>query len=818
MSEHSDLSSSLPQQIEHLRNAIEPRQSEDPGRTSLYVDLAICLWRYYNQTGSLEAHEEMFEISFKLAAGMWINPSLLLCCFHLTHLLKSRYEEALNDVMILDQAVELGRATVEICPLDHKVRADSCILLASLLMLRYDKTGSNVLLVEVVELERQALDLCNAAHPSRAMACESLALSYKRCYHRTGDIILLDEAITLEREALALRPSHHPDRHKACRHLAHSLMLRHGIQDATNPLNEIVELQREVLALLPADHPDRGMPCTNLALCLKTRCRRTGDVSLLDEAIALEREALNYRSTVYCLDQAVPCVNLAMSLIMRYENTGDVSLLNEAIGLGRKALSLRPVGHSERVATCSSLAVSLVTCYEHTQDIALLDEAIKLDREAYGLCPARHSNRSVTCENLAVLISLRYDRTGEVALLDEAIKLHREALDLRPAGNSDQAEACLNLAVSLTMHYFQSEDVALLDEVIKLHEQALQYGLTNTAWRKLTALCSIHLRSETPHFSLQKAIGYLQHSCENPVDNLQSFMVEVTKRLRTIWLLPRRWTSETTSSLLGIYAELIDRLPMMAGFVLDTPSRLQTLRSFSHIGQDACIAALLAGQLCKAVELLDHAHGVVWAQALHQRDPQLQGVSPELARELIQLLRAIAVPVQSSGLIESRVSGQDIRHEQNTRIRAILHEIRGVPGLERFMLGSTFDMLRNAAHEHPIAILVAAENHVFALIMPSSSQESPDVLRLSLTWEDLRSFADSAARGAFRYRGGSQDIGTDASPDKEQFISVTGTDRAMRPGSRSSYQGPLSQLWSLVVKPVLIHLGLPVGQCYTSIA
>jgi tetratricopeptide (TPR) repeat protein len=810
MPEHPEIPSSLLQQIEHLRHAVKSCQSEDPGRTNLYVDLAICLWRYYKQTDSLEAHEEMFEVSRELAAGTWTSPSWLLCCANLALLLKSRYEKDLSDVMILDQAIELGRATVEICSLDDKARADSCILLASLLDLRYDQTGYDFLLAEAVELERQALDACFTGHPSRSTACGHLALSLKKRYKQIGDSALFDEAITLEREALALRPSHHPDRYMACKNLAQSLILWYGMEDA-NQLNEIIELEHEVLALLPADHPDRAIPCTNLALCLKTRCRRTGDISLLDEAIALEREALNYRSTIYRHDQAVPCVNLAMSLIMRYEHTGDASLLNESIELGKTAVSLSPVGHSERATTCSNLAVSLRTCYAQTKNIAFLDEAIKLDREAYDLCPAHHFSRSSACGNLATSVAIRYDQTGEVGLLDEAIKLHREALDLRPVRNPDRAESCLNLAVSLTMHYHQSEDVVLLDEVIKLHEQALQCGLTNDAWRSLGALCSIHLLPRTPYFSLQQAIGYLQRSCENPVDNLQIFMVEVTKRLRTIWLFPNRWTSETTASLLGIYAELIDRLPMMAGFLLDTPSRLQTLRSFSHIGRDACIAAVQVKRPCDALELLDHAHGVVWAQALHQRDPPLRGVSPELAQELRNLLHAIAVPMQSSGLVNSHRTAQDVRHAQNTRIQVILREIRALPGLERFMRGSTFDMLRNAAHEHAVVVLVEAHGYVFAVIMSSSSQEGPDVLPLDWTQDDTQLLADFAGQIHAKYRVGSRDLAAGELHQDVPLADLPGSDRSMKPGNwRASHPSPLAKLWSAVVKPVLTHLGLVV--------
>jgi hypothetical protein len=185
------------------------------------------------------------------------------------------------------------------------------------------------------------------------------------------------------------------------------------------------------------------------------------------------------------------------------------------------------------------------------------------------------------------------------------------------------------------------------------------------------------------------------------------------------------------------------------------------------------------------VTLLDRAHGVVWNQALHQRDPQMEGVPKHLASELEDLLRAIAVfPPADPARVPDLL--QDLYYRQTTRAQAILREIRAMPGLARFMLGSTYETLRKAARDHPVVVLVAARDHAFALVMPSSSHADPDTLRLNIANDTLRSFSDSVRHSNMR------------------------SWRQMPPGDHPTRRNPLAELWLSVVKLVLTHLDLTV--------
>jgi CHAT domain-containing protein len=319
------------------------------------------------------------------------------------------------------------------------------------------------------------------------------------------------------------------------------------------------------------------------------------------------------------------------------------------------------------------------------------------------------------------------------------------------------------------------------------------------AWRSYLCLSQLHMIADTSVFSIERALRYLDLSFGREVDNIHHFIPYTTIILSRLWDASSAWASDTPLRLCNMYAQLIDRLPLVAGFVLDTTSRLQTLKSTHHIGTDACVVAILAEQPSQAIELLDRAHGIVWAQALHQRDPQMEGAPSELAAELAGHLRAIAAhaSMQLDG------SHQDGRHKQNTRIQAILQEIRATPGSERFMLGNTYATLRKAAHKHPVIVLVAGRGHAFALIMSNAAQDQPHTLRLQLTSDDVSALRLSAELAGLRSRADSMRGG-----EPETRLGL-GSRRIEVDVNHKPHQ-VLAELWRKVTQPVINYLQLEV--------
>jgi hypothetical protein len=696
--------------------------------------------------------------------------------------------------------IQNAREALASSPLDHPDRAERAASLGYHLWIRYNHTGDISIINEAIEVERDALALQPPGHPDRARSCTNLGSSLRVCYEQTGNVTQLDEAIELNREALALRPPGHPDRARSCANLGSLLSVRYQQTGDGALLDQAIDLNREALALRPPGHPDRAWSCANLGSSLCLRYEQTGDDALLDEVIELEREALVLLPLGHP-DRACSCANLGASLHMRYQQSGNVTQLDEAIELNREALALRPPGHPDRARSCVNLGISLSARYKQTGDIALLDEAIEVQHEALALRPPDHPDRAWSCGNLGSLLYVRYEQTGDVALLDEAIKLNREALALQPLGDSDRADTCAKVGSLLSVRYQQTGDGAMLDEAIEACIHASEHASASRAWYSLIQLSRMHLLRDSPHYSVSKALDYLQQSFQHEVANIHNFISHACYNFALVWDNSGVWNPHIIALLAEVYVKMVHRLPLVAGFILDTPSRLRYLKSTRQIGSDACVAALLAQQPATAVTLIDRAHGVVWSQALHQRDPQMEGAPASLSAELEGLLSAIATrpPVDPAGLPDQHGT-QDLRYRQNTRIQTILRQIRAMPGLSHFMLGSTYETLREVARNHPVVVLVAARGHAFALIMSGAGETEPHALSLTLTSDDLWSLRGSAEQAGLRSRADTRDGHTDARV-RVQISKMNIYHQPLR---------VLADIWRKIVKPVIDYLQLKV--------
>jgi hypothetical protein len=433
----------------------------------------------------------------------------------------------------------------------------------------------------------------------------------------------------------------------------------------------------------------------------------------------------------------------------------------------------------------------------------LLDEIIELHREALALQPTGHPYRAHSCNNLASALYTRHQETGDTALFDETITLRREALALLPLGHPLRGQCCFNLAQILLIGYEKMKDATFMDEALSLARESVSCSSPSALGQRLLILCHIHLEEGSPRFSVPDATAYLSLASTSDPDSVTQFMQLMQDCLDSMWSVHGAWTADTPLTLLDVYSNLIAKLPRMTGFAIDTTSQLVALKSVRSFGSDACIAAVMSGRPCQAIKLIDHAHGVIWAQALNQRDPHLQDLPKDLASELETLLHAVSVPVspdiiRSSEPATRYLSPEDLRHQQNSRIQTILTEVRAIPGLEQFMLGNTYAQLRKAACKHPVVVLVAARGLVYALIISDSAADSPHPLSLRISSDRLSSLCDYAGRAGLRNGQAMYPL-----DDNARLVLA-------KPTKTTESTVMLSDLWLYVVKPVLDHLQLQV--------
>ena len=372
----------------------------------------------------------------------------------------------------LEDAIVLNQEALDLCPQGHPERSISLNNLAVGLFIRFTQLGGMQDLDVAIVLDREALDLFPQGHPDRSMSLNNLAVRLSARYEQLGGMEDLDEAIVLDQQALHLRPQGHPDRSMSLNNLADDLFTRYNQLGGMQDLDEAIILDREALDLRPKGHPDRSMSLNNLAVRLSTRYNQVGRMQDLGEAIVLGREALNLRPQGHP-DRSMSLNNLAIHLYTRYKQLGGMEDLNEAIVFDREALNLRPQGHPDRPMSLNNLAVHLSTRYNQLGGMEDLDEAIILNREALHLRPQEHPHRSMFLNNLAIVLFTRYKQLGGVVDLDEAIVLDREALDLRPQGHPNRSISLNNLAIRLSARYKQLGGMQDLNEAIVLDREAL---------------------------------------------------------------------------------------------------------------------------------------------------------------------------------------------------------------------------------------------------------------------------------------------------------------------------------------------------------
>jgi CHAT domain-containing protein/TPR repeat protein len=403
------------------------------------------------------------------------HPKRTVALTYLAVHLGDRYSQ-LGATRDLEEAIVLDREALSLRPRGHASRSSSLNNLAVDLSSRYKQFGTREDLEEAILLAREALDLCMEGHPDRSMSLNNLALCLSLRYNQLGVMQDLDEAIVLDREALDLYPQGHPDRSASLNNLSARLSSRYNQLGVMQDLDEAIALSREALDLCLQGHPLRSLSLNNFALHLSSRYKQLGAMHDLNEAVVLAREALDLCPQGHP-DRSMFLNNLSLYLSFRYKQLGAMQDLDEAIVLDREALDLRPQGHPDRSMSLINLAARLSSRYNQLGAMQDLNEAIFLNREAFDLCLQGHPHRSLSLNNLAHHLSSRHNQLGAMQDLDEAIILDREALDLYPQGHPDRSLSLNNLSLHLSLRHTQLGAMQDLDEAIVLNREGLDLCL-----------------------------------------------------------------------------------------------------------------------------------------------------------------------------------------------------------------------------------------------------------------------------------------------------------------------------------------------------
>jgi hypothetical protein len=201
------------------------------------------------------------------------------------------------------------------------------------------------------------------------------------------------------------------------------------------------------------------------------------------------------------------------------------------------------------------------------------------------------------------------------------------------------------------------------------------------------------------------------------------------------------------------YAAAIELLPLVAWHGLDQATREHHLREWAGLASDAAAAAVTAGQLARAVELLEAGRSILWTQALHLREDlaALQAQAPRLAAQLEASRLVLDTPATSVARSQDTTddAGQLMLEERRQAARdwdAAVDQARQIEGFEHFLRPVPFTSLQAAAAQGSVVIVNISRHGSHALIVaPAAGPDTdPTLLAVDLPAAPIGTVTDQA--------------------------------------------------------------------------
>jgi len=145
------------------------------------------------------------------------------------------------------------------------------------------------------------------------------------------------------------------------------------------------------------------------------------------------------------------------------------------------------------------------------------------------------------------------------------------------------------------------------------------------------------------------------------------------------------------------------------------------VRSASQLPVNGATAAIKAGQVEKALSILEEGRSITWRSTLELRADltKLEELEPDMAKELVDVGRALEyddLGLQPSSA-ESAESMAQHRRRLAERWNALIDDIRTKPGLERFQDPPTMEELHSTSKNGPVIIFNISRYGSDALIL-----------------------------------------------------------------------------------------------------
>ncbi|MGY1673071.1 CHAT domain-containing protein [Geodermatophilus sp. SYSU D00710] len=605
--------------------------------------------------------------------------------------------ETTDQSQALDAAIaSLREAQAGLAP-DHPHHVTCVENLGNALHSRFERTGQLADLEEALDVLRLGVQSTPAGHPDRPAHLSNLAIAQQSRYERLNDPRDAECAIGALEEAVELTPQPRPQRATYLANLANALTVRSQASGSDDDLDRAVDALRQAIAAAPADHPQRSAFLAGLGNVLTVRFRRHGAQVDVDAAVGAARQAVTATPPAHP-DLAGHQANLSITLRDRFHRTHDHRDIEAAVSAAQAAVEATPGDHPDRATYLTNLSNALRSRFDSGGRRSDLDAAIDAAETALAATPVDHPYRPARLSNLGSALRARHAATGGRADLDTAVDRLREAVATIPTDHPNRAGMMHNLGRALRTLSALTGDNAHADEAL---------------------------------------------TCDREASGLVTAPPEVRLTAARAWGRFARDTGDVRSAADG-YAAAVTLLPLTAWHGLERRTRELHLVDNAGLATEAVIAVLEAGDLPRAVELLEQARSVLWTQALHMRSDltRLAERVPHLAARLDRIREELGQPTTEAewtgeggnqdGLPARLEQSRTLERRRKLAIEwdALVDQARTVEGFRHFLAPIPFAVLRQAAARGPVVVLVAGEERGYALVVTTTGTPGVDVVDL----------------------------------------------------------------------------------------
>ena len=768
---HGDIAD-LDHSVECHVTALDFRPPGHPRRANTLSNFATALLIRYGKLGMQKDIELAIEY-FNTALPILPPDGRLMPLMNYASALFSRFQRS-GDASDLADAIRQYHSVVKSSSAENKSTAYYNLANAILSRFRLENDPKDLELC--IEYSSIALHGMSIHHPDRLLALSCLSTALIKRFESHGDVEDLEIAVKNFKSALELRPAEDSPQFMAFCDLADALVMRYKLQADLPDLELAIEHYRTALNLLPPNYKDEGIFLDNLGNALFLRFSRLGGLSDLEEAIqkhffALEIHPEDLPRRVITLEALGACLDV------RFEQFRDPEDLHTAIDLYNEALIETSQDHPHRAAILKRSASSLETRFKLYREIVDLDRSISHCREALELLPPHHLVQATSYQALASSLLLRFEETGDEFDLDEAYLCCGTSMDMQNVSDSLRATCSLLLARILKARVlpWEVKDIESIFQHLRFAKDLCtsNYPLISDVNAELAS--TYYLR-----FLVEQRPSDLYEACWHHELSMSGASGPSWPAIRALLQWVRVAETYGHRSGVDVYRRA---LRLVNGHISTTrsPELRQCLaRKYgANLAYDGASFALRFQEAVEAIEVLEGGRSVLWSQLVRAQtcldELRLTG---EYGASLADNFERLSFQLEQVPRVSK--SSKDIKPLLKEK-EAVAEQIRRVEGFKYFLRPTPFSELEKVALDGPVILLNASQHTCDALILQYNT--SPTHVPLPcMTSKDVSQLATR-----FRELTGSLITSDDDDDD-------------------GALENLLSDLWDLVVSPVVQHL------------